>query len=193
MKKLLLLLLLSLPLNAQWSNSVFVSVGDNSGLGYTYPTYNIGAEIVYNLDKTRLTFDGDWSPNRKSSEEYGWSSTSHLMATYDLEPVFVGGCVGYSFTKAPLWYKNSFRPCVVLGVELPIGKDLLLNVNGRYIFKGTDTINELTGMEFHTRVTYNPYKLYLTLNGNAYTFLDSNNHDKSYNRTTYGLTIGKIF
>lgn len=170
-----------------------MSISDNSGLGYTAPTYDVGAEIVYNWNKARFTFDGDWSPNKKTSELYGWSGTSHLIATYDLEPVFVGGCVGYSYTKAPLWYKSSFRPCLIMGVELPIGQEVILNFNARHIFSGTDEINELTGEEYKMRITYKPYKLYLTLNGNVYRFLDSNNHDKTWNRATYGLTLGYIF
>jgi len=195
MKKLLLLLLLALPLNAQWNNSVFIGMANLSGLGYTSPTYTLGAEVKYKLNQFTFSFDGDWSPNRKTNEEFGWSGTSHLNAFYSVPetPIIGGGCVGYSYTKAPLWSKSSFRPCVVLGIDQPISQQVSVLATARQIFSGTDKINELNGQEYELRLTYQPFGAYIKLNGNVYHFLDSNNHDKSYDRTTYGFVLGKIF
>lgn len=195
MKKLLLFLLLSLPLNAQWQNSVFLGIGNYSGLGYTSPTYTVGTEIKYELNQFSFSFDVDWSPNRKSSEEYGWSGTSHVSALYLFPetPVLAGGCVGYSYTKAPLWSKSSFRPCVIAGLEQSFSKDFNAFLTAKHFFSGTDRINELTGEEFELRLTYHPFKTYISFKGNLYRFLDSNDHSKSYARSTYGVFFGKQF
>lgn len=111
MKKLFLLIfLLSNFAKAQFVNTVSLGVSNMSSLGYTSPTYTVKYELEYNVNSFKPYLQLDWSPNRKTNEEFGWSGTSYVGMQYYIPevPIFVDGCVGYSYTKAPVWSKSSF-------------------------------------------------------------------------------------
>lgn len=195
MKKLFLILCLFIAFsaNAQFTVAPYLGVGNYSGLGYSTPTYYVGATFKYKLESFVPYADVNWSPNAKKNEEYGWSSTSYVGVKYYLDiPLFLDACVGHSYTKAPVWSKNSFRPCAGGGLYYLFPNKVRVEGSIKHVFKGTDTVNELQGEVYNLEVLL-PKNFYFTLEGGVYRFLDSNNHSIDYNRSTYGVRVGKVF
>lgn len=176
--------------DAQALRSVFGGVADNSGLGYTSPTFQLGAQVEQRWPQFELGVKFDISSSRKLTFAEGWSATtSSGVLWFFSRPVFLTGGVRFSYTRTPTYDKWALRPYLGAGFDVPVGSTGELRFSGACVFRGTDTANDLHGIDFSGR--YRALRgWYVVVYGGAWEFMSGG---RSYSRTNYGLNVGKEF
>jgi len=186
----LTLLILATDANAQKIRSVFGGIADNGGLGYTSPTFQLGAQVEQRWEHLELGVRFDVSSSRKLNFNEGWSATTGTgLVWFFSRPVFVTGGVRFSYTRTPTYDKWALRPYIGAGADIPVGTGEL-RFSGVYVHMGTDSSNNLHGLDFSARYRSTKGLWYVTAYAGAWTFFSGG---YEYDRTNYGLNIGKEF
>lgn len=194
MKKVLLVILLLFstnPLFAQLQGVATIAVSDDSGLGYTVPTFTGGLGLEYILPHLELGGYGHYSPNRKDSEDSGYSYGFSLEGHVHTGICLFGGGASYSKTIAPNWTKDAIRPFISFGLLIPVD-DFKLRVILDHYWWGTDTSNRSDGERGSFGIEWKKNKI--NLFGGLHRFHASEQPDGTeYTRTTYGLSYSRLF
>ena len=159
MRLLLALLLVALPATAQVRGVASVGIGDNSGLGYTSPSFSSGLGVEYSAPHFRAELGADYSPNRKDSEASGYSYGGGANVYTALGAFLVGGGAHWSRTIAPEWTKDSWRPVAAIGIELPVRDIGPARILFEHVFSGSDRSNDLDGERVSARLQFGKNRL----------------------------------
>lgn len=176
---------------AQTLRSVFAGAADNGGLGYVSPTLQAGAQVEQRWSTLELNVKFDVSSSRKLTFYEGWSATTGTgLLWFFSRPVFLTGGIRFGFTRTPEYDKWALRPYIGAGADIPVGIVGELRFSGAYVHRGTDTANDLNGLDFSARYRSTKGLWYLVAYGGAWNFISGG---YEYARSNYGMNIGKEF
>jgi len=191
MRLLLALLLIALPATAQVRGVASVGIGDNSGLGYTSPSFSSGLGVEYSAPHFRAELGADYSPNRKDSEASGYSYGGGANVYTALGAFLVGGGAHWSRTIAPEWTKDSWRWDVAGGLDVPVA-DNRLRFLVSHLEPIDDPSNHLKGERYSLRLDVPSGKVVFrpAVEVGMYRFHASGNPDVRYSRRTWAVSLG---
>lgn len=185
-----LCLISCVEVRAEKLRSVFGGIANNGGLGYVSPTFQLGAQVEQRWASWELNVKFDVSTSRKLNFDEGWSATTGAGGTWFFSrPVFLTGGVRFGYTRTSEYDKWALHPYLGAGLDFPLGSQEW-RVSAAYVHRGTDTANDLHGLDFAARYRQAAQGWFVVAYGGAWEFISGG---RSYSRSNYGLNVGKEF